>query len=101
MGRSAEPPAQSCSEPNNGDCGVLVDSSLSFAGCGDCFLIYVNEVSVLAAIKQRWLAAGCEKSPKECPAILCTAPPLPATCFVSTAGGPGMCHTPGKLPGVG
>jgi hypothetical protein len=80
--------AKSCMVGAGVQCATSVPVSLApCAGCTD----YVNDSSVLDAIRQKWDAAGCGNAKVLCPQIACPQP-RGARCASSDAGG-SVCTT--------
>jgi hypothetical protein len=76
--------AKSCTATAGNQCAQSVLSSLS--ACGPC-TEYVNDRTVLDAIRQAWDADGCGKGPVNCPVLPpCSGPGL-GICLPSDAGG--------------
>jgi len=70
---AALPAARSCTVGASDQCGQLVSSELSpcFSNC----MTYVQDATMLNALKDAWIAAGCNnQGPIACPAIACLAP---------------------------
>ncbi len=75
--------AKSCTSGAAEQCTQLVPAALS--PCSPC-PVYVNDSSVLDALRQAWTAAGCANVAVLCPQIACPAP-KGAACLPSDAGG--------------
>ena len=86
----ALPAAQSCDLNTSQQCQQFVSSSLSpcFVNC----MTYVNDPSILNAIKASWEQAGCNNVAVLCPAIACLQP-TNNMCLVGDGGG--VCSSNG------
>jgi hypothetical protein len=90
--------ARKCTPGATGQCGQLVDGSLSCPGCKQ----YVNDTTTLTALETAWTNQKCDSVPHACPAIACIVPPQ-STCVgtSSTSGGPNAGADPsGSCMGV-
>jgi hypothetical protein len=83
--------AQSCDVGATGQCQQMASGSLSpcFVNC----MTYVNDATVLNAIKQTWEAEGCNNVKVLCPAIACIQP-TNSMCVAADGGG-GVCSSGG------
>jgi hypothetical protein len=80
--------AQSCDVGSKGECQQVVDWSLS--PCGGC-PTFVHDATVLNAIQQSWLNAGCANVTPAPPCALIECPAALNDVCLATDGGHGIC----------